>query len=82
MDIKMDGLEPRSGSVIARRSRSATDEAFIMLIGRRFGERLYQLGLPSFWREELVTSDDPVAEVAAFWKARDGASGSGFGPAT
>ncbi len=65
-----------------RALRSATDEAFIMLIGRRFGERLYQLGLPSFWREELVTSDDPVAEVAAFWKARDGASESGFGPAT
>jgi DNA excision repair protein ERCC-2 len=54
-----------------RAIRSATDEAFIMLIGRRFGERLYQRGLPGFWREELVKTDDPVAEVAAFWKDLD-----------
>ena len=56
-----------------RAIRSATDEAFVMLIGRRFGQRLYQRGLPGFWREELVTTDDPVAEVAAFWKDRDAA---------
>ncbi|NRA02141.1 MAG: ATP-dependent DNA helicase [Myxococcales bacterium] len=61
----------RSVQAGGRAIRSATDEAFIMLIGRRFGERLYQLGLPGFWREELVTTGDPTSEVAAFWKARD-----------
>ena len=61
----------RSVQAGGRALRSAEDEAFIMLLGRRFGERQYQLGMPAFWREEIVISDDPVAEVAAFWQERD-----------
>lgn len=50
-----------------RAIRSASDRAFVMLIGRRFMQRQYQRGLPAFWREELVPSEDPVAEIRAFW---------------
>lgn len=54
-----------------RAIRSASDQAFVMLICRRFAQRDYQRGLPAFWREELVTPDDPVAEIRAFWRTRD-----------
>ena len=63
-----------------RAIRSASDEAFVMLIGKRFAERLYLRGLPAFWREELVASGDPVAEIRAFWRARDHAASEGRGP--
>jgi DNA excision repair protein ERCC-2 len=63
-----------------RAIRSASDEAFVMLIGKRFAERLYLRGLPAFWREELVASGDPVAEIRAFWRARDHAASERRGP--
>ena len=56
-----------------RAIRSATDRAFVMLIGRRFAQPLYQRGLPTFWREELVATDDPVGEVRSFWEELDAA---------
>ena len=47
--------------------RSETDRGFVMLIGRRFGYKLYRSKLPEFWSQELVEPDDPVACVSAFW---------------
>ncbi len=51
--------------------RSETDRGFVMLIGKRFQNKLYRNKLPEFWRDELVEAENPVERVAAFWRGND-----------
>lgn len=52
-----------------RAIRGPGDRAVIVLLGRRFAEPLYRDALPAWWREELVTVDDPVPALERFWAA-------------
>jgi DNA excision repair protein ERCC-2 len=54
-----------------RAVRSATDRAFVMLLCRRFGQKLYRDALPGYWRDEMVTTGEPVAVVREFWRQQD-----------
>jgi DNA excision repair protein ERCC-2 len=51
-----------------RALRTPEDRAFTLLLGRRFAEPLYRSRLPQYWQNELITTDDPVAHVRAFWE--------------
>ena len=54
-----------------RAVRSATDRAFVMLLCRRFGQKLYRDALPGYWRDEMVATGEPVALVREFWRRMD-----------
>jgi len=47
--------------------RSASDRGFVMLLCRRFAEARYRDRLPAYWREELLTRDDPIPRLREFW---------------
>ncbi len=47
--------------------RSETDRGFVMLLCKRFVNRLYRGKFPQYWRDELIDSADPVETIRTFW---------------
>ncbi len=48
--------------------RSEEDVGVVALLGERFGEPRYLSLLPASWQEDLVVTEDCVAEAARFWQ--------------
>ncbi len=48
--------------------RSERDVGVVALLGERFGEPKYLSLLPASWQEDLVVSEDCVAEAGRFWR--------------
>ena len=59
----------RAVQAAGRVLRGPDDVAAIVLLDRRFCEPRYRERLPSWWREELVQTGDPVPALEAFWRA-------------
>jgi Rad3-related DNA helicase len=49
--------------------RGPDDVAAIVLLDRRFCEPQYPRRLPSWWREELLQTGDPLPALETFWRA-------------
>lgn len=63
-------LHPGLGRAVqagGRAIRTETDQAFTLLMDRRFAEKRYLERLPRYWREELEIVQDPAPAVRAFW---------------
>ena len=52
--------------------RGPDDVGAIVLLDRRFAEPEYFDRLPGWWRDEIVLSEDPARELAAFWRGGPG----------
>ena len=52
--------------------RTETDRGFVLLLCRRFTNRLYRGKFPAYWQDELVVTDDPVGEVRLTDALEDG----------
>ena len=56
-----------------RAVRTPTDRAAIVLLGKRFSEAAYRERMPAWWRQELIETSDPAAELKEFWDSADAA---------
>lgn len=52
--------------------RTPEDQGFVMLICRRFTNRLYANRFPAYWSQEMQVAEDPVPVVRAFWARAEG----------
>jgi DNA excision repair protein ERCC-2 len=62
--------------------RTPEDQGFVMLICRRFTNRMYANRFPAYWSEEMQVAEDPVPAIRAFWDRAGGVAPEGEGPKT